>query len=239
VRVLTFTIFITSFLMCSSSFSKSLSEKLTERRNQSAKKVPAPMKAKMNAGVKGLKKTGLAKRSLGVGKKWPQMSLLNSKKKRVSLNEMMAGEISAITFYRGGWCPYCMLELDHYETMISDFEKAGVQIIAISPDSPMEALKTKKKRNLSYAVLSDPGNLGAKKLGLVFKVDEGTLGIYKKFGINLKKSQGNNKNELPMPGTYVVDKKGVIAFSFVDPDYTKRAEPADVLEVALKLSRSN
>jgi len=220
-------------------FSKTLSEKLTERRNQSAKKVAAPIKKKMNAGVESLKKMGLSKKALGVGQKLPSISLLDSKRKRVSLNELTAGQVSVITFYRGGWCPYCMLELDHYETMISDFEKAGVKVFAISPDGPMESRKTKNKRNLSYAVLSDPNNKAAKQLGLAFKVDSDTLSIYRQFGIDLEKSQKNKNGELPMPGTYVVDKSGVIRYSFVDPDYTKRAEPSEVLTFARKLSKTN
>lgn len=225
--------------LSSDSYGK-LSDRLTQRRNQSAKKVPKEMKMKMKAGVSQLKAQGLAKKALGlvgVGKKLPTINLIDSKKKRVSLNELVSGKNVVLTFYRGGWCPYCMLELDHYQKMYSSFQNAGADIIAISPDTPMESLKTKKKRNLSYSVLSDPNNRAAKQMGIAFKVDAETLKIYKGFGINLQASQGNDGDELPMPGTYVVDKKGVIRYSFVDPDYTKRAEPSEVLAVIKSLAR--
>lgn len=232
-----FKIMVLSFCFVGSlsTFGAPLEEKLSERRQASREKVPPAVKKVMNDGVQSLKDLGLHQKALGVGKKVPIVNFQDLKGKRVSLNDYYGEEVLVLTFYRGGWCPYCMLELDAYQLMINQFKKAGAKIVAVSPDTPFEAMKTKKKRDLTFTILSDPDNRGAKSFGLAFKVDEGTLGVYKKFGIDLKKSQGNENNELPMPGTYVIDKKGVIRYSFVDPDYTKRAEPMEVLKVVQSL----
>ncbi|MCF8058349.1 MAG: redoxin domain-containing protein [Bacteriovoracaceae bacterium] len=105
----------------------------------------------------------------------------------------------------------------------------------ISPDTVLNAKKTKAKRKLSFEIFSDLNNKAAKAFGLAFKVDKETLGVYQKFGIDLKTYQENDQGELPMPGTYIIDKSGVIRYSFVDPDYTVRAEPTDVLKVLRQL----
>jgi len=55
--------------------------------------------------------------------------------------------------------------------------------------------------------------------------------LYKKFGIDLPGTQGNENYELPVPATYVVDENGTIILSYVDTDYTTRLEPEEVLEV--------
>jgi len=70
---------------------------------------------------------------------------------------------------------------------------------------------------------------------LLFQLDKATQGVYKKFGIDLEESQGNSNNELPMPGTYVIDTNGIIQYAFADPDYKKRAEPSKVLKVVQDL----
>ena len=217
------------------SFGETLTEQLKKRREASAKRVPPEVKKIMNKGVKELKDLGKHDVALGVGKKIPNVSFRGLDKKRVGVDRLYKDQVIVLTFYRGGWCPYCMLELDAYQKHLEDFKKAGVKIVAVSPDSIAEAKKTVAKRKLTFDVYTDPENRAAKMLGLSFKVDKGTLEVYKKFGIDLKKSQGNDNNELPMPGTYVIDRTGLVRYSFVDPDYTKRADPIDVLKVVKSL----
>lgn len=148
-----------------------------------------------------------------------------------SLSDFYKDGPLVLTFYRGHWCPYCMLELKEYQRLYSQFSKLGAKIIAVAPDLAMEVKKTKDKNNLSFTLISDQNHALAKKLGLAFKVDEKTLEQYKKYGIDLAGSQGNEGDTLPMPGTYVIDSNGEVVYAFVDPNYKKRAEPEEVLEV--------
>ena len=71
----------------------------------------------------------------------------------------------------------------------------------------------------------------ARAFGLVFTLAERLRPIYKKFGIDLSAADGDQSYELPMPATYVIKTDGTIAHAFVDPDYTKRMEPAEAVEV--------
>ena len=117
-----------------------------------------------------------------------------------------------------------------------EIKKAGGEIIALVPDRKEMIEKTKRDHELKFPIYQDTNNQIAKKFGLAFKVDAKVVDIYKGFGINLDQSQGNEKRELPMPGTYVVDSKGLIVYAFFDVDYTKRADLAKVI-AALKKAK--
>lgn len=54
--------------------------------------------------------------------------------------------------------------------------------------------------------------------------------IYLGFGIDLAQYNGDSSWELPLPGTFVIGRDMTIRFSFVDADYTRRLEPAAILD---------
>lgn len=123
-----------------------------------------------------------------------------------------------------------MIELKEYEKFYPEFLKKGAKLIALVPDTTTQISKTRKRFNLSFPIFRDEDNKIAKKFGIAFKLDEGIVEIYKKFGIKLNESQGNQNNELPMPGTYLINKNGRIIYAFADADYTKRLDPRILLK---------
>jgi len=212
-------------------FSSSLESKLTQKRNSS--KAPPEVKEKMQKGVYQLIENKLDEKARALkGTKLPDEVFTNEIGMPIPLKNLYKISPLVINFYRGGWCPYCMLELQAYQEMMPEFKKAGIQFISFAPDQYREINKTRKKFNLTFPMYSDRNNELSKKLNLAFKVDKDTLDIYKGFGIDLQAYQNNKEYMLPMPGVYVIDTKGVIREIFVDPDYTKRAEPSQVLEKA-------
>jgi len=102
-------------------------------------------------------------------------------------------------------------------------------LVAVSPQIASGSKDMQTALSLTFPVVSDPGNAVARTYGLVFTVPEYIRPIYEKFGIDLPAANGEASFELPVPATYVIDKQGVIRWAHVDLDYTKRAEPADVL----------
>ncbi|MGL5617208.1 MAG: peroxiredoxin-like family protein [Sarcina sp.] len=135
-----------------------------------------------------------------------------------------------INFYRGGWCPYCNLELRAYMEVLDEIKKLGANLIAISPEIPDQSLNTIEKNQLEFLVLSDIDNKVAKEFGLVFKISNELNELYKSFGINLEESQGKKSLELPMAATYVVSREGKIVKAFVKEDYKERLDPKVALE---------
>lgn len=207
-----------------------LQDQLKARTDASAKKMPNEIKTIMKTGLKDLKKSGIENRAAKEGRKVPSFALVDQRGIIVPIKKLYSKQPIVLTFYRGHWCPYCRLELKAYEVLHKEFEQAGAKVIALAPDEWKEIRKTKDKLNLSFDVYRDENNNIAKRMGIAFKLDKATLGVYKKFGIDLEESQGNSNNELPMPGTYVVDTNGIIQYAFADPDYKKRAEPSEVLK---------
>lgn len=91
------------------------------------------------------------------------------------------------------------------------------------------------KLSLKYSVLTDAGNLVARKFGLVFELDPGLRKAYEGFGLDLGKLNVDGKWELPVPATFVLDHTGAVVFRHMDPDYTTRVEPEDVVDALKKL----
>lgn len=222
---------IMSFIDNSLSKSASLQDVLDEKKNSGAKKKSKKVKMTMSQATQKLEDSGILKQAKARGQEYIDFTLTNIKGEKVTLSEKLKNGPVILTFYRGGWCPYCNLQLKAYQDRLSDFESAGGQLIAISPEKPEAGDETATKNELKFEVLSDIGNKVAKKYGLVFQVEEDLKEVYLSFGIDLDKNQGDSsKWELPLAATYVIDKDGKIAYSFLNVDYVKRAEPNDIIE---------
>lgn len=140
-----------------------------------------------------------------------------------------------INFYRGNWCPYCNLELRTLQRHLPQITGLGASLVAISPQIPDQSLTTAEKNELAFPVLSDVGNVVARRFGLVFALAEHLRPIYTELGIDLPKFNGTNTFELPVPGTFIIDRNAVIQAVHVNADYKKRMEPARILEVLTDL----
>jgi peroxiredoxin len=142
-----------------------------------------------------------------------------------------------INFYRGGWCPYCNLELKAYQDELETIRSLGAELVAISPETPNRAEATAAKNEISYPVLTDPQNRLAEALGIVFTLPPELASLYETFGNNLPEAHGEAGWRLPIPATYVVGEDGAILYAHVARDYRTRAEPEDVI-AALKAHRA-
>ena len=110
-------------------------------------------------------------------------------------------------------------------------EALGAQLVTVSPELPDKSLSTAERNALAFEVLSDVGNKVARDFGLVFSLAEELRPIYASFGIDIPAYNGDDTFELPMPATYVIGTDGTILHAFVDTDYTRRLEPAEIVEI--------
>ena len=181
-------------------------------------------------GVEDLKAGKIEKNALKVGDKMPSFTLPDAKGKEISSDKLLEHGSLVLSFYRGGWCPYCNLELRVLQTLLPEFEKNNATLVTISPEKPDDSLSTQQKNELKFPVLSDSNNEVARSMGLVFEVPKEVVDISKsEWGLDLSEYNGTVNHELPIPASYVVDTNGIIQFAFVNPDYTKRAEPIEIL----------
>lgn len=213
----------------------SLQAQIAEYNEQKNASAPKEMLELMASTTQELMAAGLANDALQVGDYAPDFSLPNVHGELVTLAEMLAHGPVVLNFYRGGWCPYCNYELRAFEEVLERIEELGSQLVAISPETPDNSLTTKDKNELSYAVLSDVGNNVSNDYGLVFSLDERLRLVYKNSGVDLPASNGDDTFNLPMPATYVINQSGEIVYAFVSEDYTKRAEPSEVVKILTTL----
>ncbi len=54
--------------------------------------------------------------------------------------------------------------------------------------------------------------------------------VYLQFGIDLEAANGEDSWTLPVSGSCVIDRQGVIRFASFDADYTRRPEPVETVE---------
>jgi peroxiredoxin len=180
-----------------------------------------------------LEKSGQAQRAVHKGQMAPDFTLPDAKGRPVRLSELLKKGPVVLTFYRGGWCPFCNLQLKSYQDHLPEIRAKGAELVAVSPQLPDSTASTVEKDALAFPVLSDVGNQVARKYGLVFKLADDLVPIYRKYGIDLEKTNGDATHELPMPGTYIIGKDGKVLLSFVEADYKKRL-PVESLLAGLK-----
>jgi len=138
-----------------------------------------------------------------------------------------------LSFYRGGWCPFCNLEFRMLHACLPQIRSSGAALVGISPELPAVSTATAERNDLKFDVLSDTGNHVARRYGLIMQVDYELRPLYLKWGFDVPAANGDDSYELPVPATYVIDTGGTIRAAYVNKDYTSRMEAADIIK-ALK-----
>lgn len=170
--------------------------------------------------------------ALKVGDSIPDVTLRTVEEKEVSLRKLVSDTPAVLVFYRGGWCPFCNRHLQSLSSIEEDLTKEAVQLIATSMDQPSKLRETMLKDTLAYTLLSDSDANAVKAFGISYNVDNATLEKLKGHNVDLDAAAGNSHHILPHPAVFVINRKGVIRFAHVNPDFKVRLEPAKVLEAA-------
>lgn len=206
-----------------------LDEELAAQRQSSYEARTPEQRQTQRETVAIVEESDLARTALTVGDQAPAFSLPNAVGEPVSLGALLARGPAVISFYRGGWCPYCNLELRALQARLGEVHDAGGELVAISPEQPDSSLDTAEKNALEFPVLSDVGNVVARQFRLVHAINPDWVRYQLSLGIDVAARNASAVVEVPLPATYVVRQDGIISYALVDADYTKRAEPEDVL----------
>ena len=207
-----------------------LREELAAVRDRFLDRAPTHVKQSVAEATASLIESGVGQ-GLQVGEKAPDFTLVNATGEKVTLSELLKDGKVILNFYRGGWCPYCNLELKAYERILPKIKQKGAQLVAISPQMPDESLSTSEKNNLTFEVLSDPNQQVAESYRLLFDFPDHLIQTYETdFGLQLAHYNGDaNPWRLPVPATFVIDQNGTIQFAEADPDYMVRPDPERVI----------
>lgn len=171
------------------------------------------------------------------GDQIPDFELDDAQGNRVRIRERLAQGPLVISFYRGGWCPFCNLEFKALHDILPRIKAHGAQLIGISPETPESIAETVSQHGVQFDVLSDAGNRVAKAFGLIMYVPEPMRPLYAQWGMDVPAANGDDSWALPIPATYVVDRDGRIRAHYVNVDYTQRMEPADILDALNEIEK--
>ncbi len=139
---------------------------------------------------------------------------------------------TVLIFYRGGWCPYCNLQMGQLVKIEPKLLEMGYQMLAISPDKPEKLKESLDKHQINYTLLSDRSMELTRKFHLAYRLNPETLAKMKSFGVDLDSATGNQLHLLPVPAAYVVDQKGIIHYVYFNPDIKVRVDTDELLKVA-------
>lgn len=156
----------------------------------------------------------------------PDVTLKDTQGQPVALKKLLANKPTVLVVYRGGWCPYCSKQLKNIQNIEQQIAEMGLQIIAVSPDSP-EKLAQSTISSPTYQLLSDDQLALAQAMGLAFFLDDKTAKVYRnKLGVNFVGLDGEQKVALPVPAVFVLDTQGMVHFQYANPNYRVRlSEP--------------
>jgi peroxiredoxin len=164
------------------------------------------------------------------GTPMPDGELLDVSGAATTLAQVRAGRPAVVVFYRGAWCPFCNIALRTYQAELAPaLADRGFVLIAVSPQKPDGSLSAAETNELTYAVVSDPGNQLASALGILTEPSAEAAAAQQKVGLDLTEHNADGGVTLPMPTTVVVDSSGVIRWIDVHPNYTTRSEVPDIL----------
>ncbi|MCH7826911.1 MAG: AhpC/TSA family protein [Bacteroidetes bacterium] len=167
-----------------------------------------------------------------IGEKIPELILTDIDGKSFNLNNAIANKPTILVVYRGGWCPFCNLQLENLRKVEPNLISLGYQLIAISIDRPAKLKESLDKIKLNYTLLSDSNASASIALGIAFKVDDNTIELYKKYGINLGAASGKNHHILPVPSVFIIGKDQIIKYEYVNPNYKVRLNSDLLLSTA-------
>jgi peroxiredoxin len=192
---------------------------------------PRPVIEIMHRATAELIATGAASRAKKAGDTAPSFLLKDPNGNVVDSGELLRRGPVILTFYRGVWCPYCNMELKALEAAKAKFEKYGASLIAISPQTAANSRKSIQQNDLTFPILSDSHGKVSEAFGLRFQLPDYLIELYKGFKNDLPVFNDAPNWTLPMPARYVIGQDGVILYSEVNPDYTRRPEPEELLPV--------
>jgi peroxiredoxin len=192
----------------------------------------------MHRATAELIESGQAQRAKKAGDLAPEFTLNDSDGKPVSSRELLAKGPLVVSFYRGVWCPYCNMELQALQSALPEIAARGASLVAISPQTAPNSRKSQRDNKLGFPILSDVKSEVANTFGVRFALQDYLIELYKSFKNDLPALNDDPAWVLPMPARFVIGADSIIAYAEVNPDYTQRPDPSELLPVLDRLSAS-
>ena len=198
------------------------------RRAFEANAEPA-LVAAVRTSIRQLDETGIAQSAVKAGEPAPRFNLPDTRGRVVSLAELLRRGPTVLSFFRGGWCSYCVLELRALAEAHPDIARLGASLVAISPYTDAALTAPDRHDTAAFPILTDRDGRVALRYRIALTIPQRYRAAYVELGLPKAMTIGPNGWRVPIPATYVIDTSGLIVLSYLDPDHTTRLEPAQII----------
>ncbi len=160
---------------------------------------------------------------LASGKSLPEVELVDINGELVNTNSF-TGKKTLMIFYRGNWCPLCMVQIKELAQEYQELVNDGVRIALVSPQSAKHTRSLAKKFDVPFEYYVDKDNQAAKKLG-----------IFAEKGLPFGLQVLGYDTDTVMPTVLITDSDNKIHFADLTDNYRVRPEPATFKEILSKI----
>lgn len=170
---------------------------------------------------------------LKVGDSAPDFKYVSQSGDTVKLQDLYSKQAVIIMFYRGYWCPVCNAYFKQLSDSIPEIEQRGAKLLMISPQVEKYTDKTRQKHHPSFELISDSTTQIGRSYDVMFRVTKAYKRMIKMALLkSIEKANGGvEEANLPVPATFIINRKGVIVYRQFDYDYHNRASVKDIIEV--------
>lgn len=169
---------------------------------------------------------------LKVGETAPSIRAKDQNGKLIDSKEILKESHILLIFYRGNWCPHCMKHLSSLQTHLQEFKEKGVFVMVVTPEKLEKAQETGNQYQNEFSIVHDANNEIMMDYKVAFEVNKETVpAYYEKLNQRLEEYNNENNKVLPVPATYLIDRSSKISYVHYDPDYKKRSDLNEILEL--------
>jgi peroxiredoxin len=111
------------------------------------------------------------------------------------------------------WCPYCKTQIIELQSRLPELKSKGLGLAVITYDSPAVLADFAKRRNIGFPLLSDPASHAIKTFGI----------------LNTTVDRKSTNFGIPFPGTFIVNRAGVVTSRFFEDAYQERTTVSNIL----------
>ncbi len=155
---------------------------------------------------------------LNVGQSLPNLTFEDENGNPVHTKSLL-GKKNILMFYRGNWCPLCMVQIKELVNEYKALESKGIQTLLISPQPQGKTKKLADKFDVNFKFLVDKGNAVAKQLSI--DSENGLPTGFQMFGY---------ESDTVIPTIILTDQEGKIIHSDLTSNYRVRPEPGELMK---------